>query len=66
LPVKISRAVLLGVLACGPNAARAETVVLTAARLVDGRGGSPLVPAMVRVEVGRIAEVGGRVASAAI
>ena len=42
--------------------APAEVVVLEAARLVDGRGGPPLEPAMVRVEDGRIAEVGRRVA----
>ena len=47
------------------TSAAAETpavVVLTAARLVDGRGGAPLAPAMVRVEGDRIAEVGGRLA----
>jgi imidazolonepropionase-like amidohydrolase len=36
---------------------RAETLVLRAARLLDGRGGAPLAPAMVRVEGERIAEV---------
>jgi len=41
--------------------AGAETLVLKAARLIDGRGGRPLVPAMVRVEDDRIAEVGERV-----
>jgi imidazolonepropionase-like amidohydrolase len=37
-------------------------VVVKAARLVDGRGGAPLAPAMVRVEGDRIAEVGLRLA----
>jgi imidazolonepropionase-like amidohydrolase len=60
--VKFSRGVFLGLLALGPAAAGAETVVVKAARLVDGRGGPPLAPAMVRVEGDRIAEVGARVA----
>jgi imidazolonepropionase-like amidohydrolase len=37
-------------------------IVIKAARLIDGRGGAPLVPAMVRVNGDRIAEVGPRVA----
>lgn len=44
--------------------AGAETVVLKAARLVDGRGGAPLAPAMVRIEGDRIVEVGARLAVA--
>jgi len=44
-------------LASPPPGARAEVVVLKAARLVDGRGGSVLAPAMVRVEDDRIAAV---------
>jgi imidazolonepropionase-like amidohydrolase len=47
------------------TSAAAETpavVVVKAVRLVDGRGGAPLAPAMVRVEGVRIAEVGTRVA----
>jgi imidazolonepropionase-like amidohydrolase len=47
------------------TSAAAETpavVVLKAARLVDGRAGAPLAPAMVRVEGDRIAEVGSRLA----
>ena len=40
----------------------AAVVVLKAARLIDGRGGTPLSPAMVRVEGDRIAEVGSRLA----
>lgn len=39
-----------------------EVVVLKARQLVDGRGGSPLSPAMLRIEGDRIAEVGTRVA----
>jgi imidazolonepropionase-like amidohydrolase len=51
----------LGVLACilgaaGPAAG--QTIVLRAGRLIDGRGGPPLVPAMVRVDNEKIAEVG--------
>jgi imidazolonepropionase-like amidohydrolase len=42
------------------TSAGAETVVLKAARLVDGRGGAPLSPAMVRIEDDRIVEVGQR------
>ena len=37
-------------------------VVVKAARLVDGRGGAPLAPAMVLVDGDRIAEVGARLA----
>jgi imidazolonepropionase-like amidohydrolase len=37
-------------------------VVVKAARLVDGRGGAPLAPAMVLVDGDRIAEVGVRLA----
>jgi imidazolonepropionase-like amidohydrolase len=46
------------------TSAAAETpavVVLKAARLIDGRGGAAVVPAMVRVEGDRIAEVGSGV-----
>jgi imidazolonepropionase-like amidohydrolase len=49
-------------LICTHAAAFGETVVLKAGRLVDGRGGAPLVPAMVRVDGDRIAEVGERLA----
>jgi len=47
------------------TSAAAETpavVVLKAARLIDGRGGAPMAPALVRVEGDRIAEVGSRLA----
>jgi imidazolonepropionase-like amidohydrolase len=40
----------------------AAIVVVRAARLIDGRGGAPLSPAMVRIEGERIAEVGARLA----
>ncbi|HEU0093019.1 MAG TPA: amidohydrolase family protein, partial [Vicinamibacteria bacterium] len=40
----------------------AAIVVIRAARLIDGRGGAPLSPAMVRIEGDRIAEVGSRLA----
>ena len=45
----------------GPAAA-ADVTVVKAARLLDGRGGAAIAPAMVRVEGERIAEVGARVA----
>ena len=43
-----------------PDPARAEVVMLKAARLVDGRSSSPLSPAMVRIEGDRIAAVDSR------
>ena len=49
-------------LACSATTAGAETLVLKAGRLIDGRGGRPLVPAMVRLEGDRIVEVGERLA----
>jgi imidazolonepropionase-like amidohydrolase len=45
-----------------PLVAEPATLVLKAGRLIDGRGGSPLAPAMVRLEGERIAEVGSSVA----
>src|SRR5262249_3153418 len=47
---------------CSTAAAAGESLVLKAGRLVDGRGGAPLVPAMVRIDGDRIVEVGGRLA----
>ena len=47
-------AVLAGLVVAVPPA-RAETLVVKAARLIDGRGGKPSGPAMVRVEGDRIA-----------
>jgi imidazolonepropionase-like amidohydrolase len=46
------------VLVAASAAADPPTTVLKAARLIDGRGGAPLAPAMVRMEGERIAEVG--------
>ena len=40
----------------------AQTIVVKAARLLDGRGGAVLAPAMVRIEGERIAEVGAGLA----
>ena len=54
--------VLALLLACSASSAGAETLVLKAGRLIDGRGGRPLVPAVVRVEGDRIVEVGERLA----
>jgi imidazolonepropionase-like amidohydrolase len=51
--------VLLALASPTPGA-RADVLVLKAARLVDGRGGAVLAPAMVRVEGDRIAAVGAR------
>ena len=53
---------LAALLALAAPAGAANVVVVKAARLIDGRGGAPLAPAMVRVEGDRIAEVGARVA----
>ena len=48
-----------------PSAAAeaAAVLVVKARRLIDGRGGPPLSPAMVRIEGDRISEVGSRVAT---
>ena len=40
----------------------ATTTIIKAARLIDGRGGAPLVPGMVRVQGERIVEVGSNIA----
>ncbi len=45
-----------------PCAAGAQTTVVKAARLIDGRGGPPLEPAMVRITGDRIVEVGSNLA----
>jgi imidazolonepropionase-like amidohydrolase len=45
-----------------PSAAVAQTIIIKAARLIDGRGGPPLEPAMVRVAGERIAEVASTIA----
>jgi imidazolonepropionase-like amidohydrolase len=54
-------ALFAAVLASSAPAA-AQTVVVKAARLIDGRGGPPLEPAMVRIRGERIEEVGATVA----
>ena len=46
---------LAALAASGVSAETPAVVVVKAARLVDGRGGTPLAPAMVRVEGDRIA-----------
>ena len=51
-------AVTLALLA---TSASADTVVLKARQLIDGRGGTPISPAMVRIQDDRIAEVGPQV-----
>ena len=54
-------AVAVYALACfGPSQANhgPEQIVIKAARLIDGRGGPPLEPAMVRIDGERIVEVG--------
>ena len=48
---------LIVALGCA-TAVNAETIVIKAGRLIDGRGGEPMMPAMVRVEGEKIAEVG--------
>jgi imidazolonepropionase-like amidohydrolase len=61
--VNLMRTRLLAfVVACSTTGAGAETLVLKAGRLIDGRGGRPLAPAMVRVEGDLIVEVGERLA----
>jgi imidazolonepropionase-like amidohydrolase len=50
------------ILAAAPAAAEpSAVVVLKSARLIDGTGKAPVSPAMIRVEGGRIAEVGSTV-----
>ncbi len=45
-----------------PSPAVAQTIVVKAARLIDGRGGPPLEPAMVRIAGERIVEVASTLA----
>jgi imidazolonepropionase-like amidohydrolase len=54
--------VLTGMSVTMPAAAGAQTTVLKAARLIDGRGGPPLEPAMVRIAGDRIVEVASTLA----
>ncbi|HEY8147904.1 MAG TPA: amidohydrolase family protein [Vicinamibacteria bacterium] len=59
-----ARVLLAALVAAGaaPEAPAAIVVVVKAGRLIDGRGGAPLSPAMVRIEGDRIADVGSRLA----
>jgi hypothetical protein len=45
-----------------PSSSAAQTIVVKAARLIDGRGGPPLEPAMVRIAGDRILEVAATIA----
>ena len=45
-------------LAAGPAPAQTTVTVVKAGRLIDGKGGPPIAPAMVRIEGDRIAEAG--------
>jgi imidazolonepropionase-like amidohydrolase len=57
------RPILLAFLLAGSaTTAGAQGVVVKAGRLIDGRGGRPLVPAMVRLEGDLVVEVGERLA----
>jgi imidazolonepropionase-like amidohydrolase len=53
-PLAFLAAALLALAGNGP----ASPIVLKAARLIDGRGGAPVEPAMVRIEGDRIVEAG--------
>lgn len=57
------RSGLVAVLLAGAVTARAETVVLKAARLFDGRGDSTVSPAVVIVDGGKISAVGSGLAA---
>lgn len=48
----------LVLLCAGSSLAESPVTVVKAARLIDGRGGAPIAPAMVRIEGDRIVEVG--------
>src|SRR5207244_8275347 len=48
---------LVGGSIAAPSPSGAQPIVVKAARLIDGRGGPPLEPAMVRITGERIAEV---------
>jgi len=58
----LAAGVVLAASGTGGLCAEPTTIVLEAARLIDGRGGPPLAPAMVRVEGERVVEVGRQVA----
>lgn len=50
-------ALALATVAAASPAADSTVTVLKAAQLIDGRGGAPIAPAMVRIEGDRIAEI---------
>ena len=52
---------LFGTALALPSPSAAQTIVVKAARLIDGRGGTPLEPAMVRIAGERIEEVGATI-----
>src|SRR5262249_57631893 len=54
-------AVALALFLLVPSASPAQTIIVKAARLIDGRGGPPLEPAMVRIAGDRIEEVAGTI-----
>jgi imidazolonepropionase-like amidohydrolase len=56
--VNLSVALFLGAVATGSAAPLSSVIVVKAARLIDGRGGAPVAPAMVLVEGDRITGVG--------
>lgn len=55
--------VFISLLFCGAEAlAQSSAIVIKAARLIDGRGGVPLEPARVKIEGGKIVEIGKQLA----
>ncbi|KAA0225808.1 amidohydrolase family protein [candidate division KSB1 bacterium] len=53
----------ISLLFCGAEAlAQSAAIVIKAARLIDGRGGVPLEPARVKIEGGKIVEIGKQLA----
>ncbi|MGH9368713.1 MAG: hypothetical protein ACRD3M_13685 [Thermoanaerobaculia bacterium] len=59
---RLSTALTLAVLSEGSVLSESPVTVVKAARLLDGRGGPPVAPAMVRIEGDRIVEVASRIA----
>lgn len=45
-----------------PSRSEAQVIIVKAARLIDGRGGPPLAPAMIRISGARIEEVAASIA----
>jgi len=60
--MRLLRYASLLILLSAPLAAEPAVVLVKAGRLIDGRGGPPLAPAMVLIEGERIAQVGPRFA----